>query len=168
MRVKKTQFSEFKISEMGVAIETMLRYQANFAKSFRVLDETECNETTARNFFAGFVGTPNEPLSARAEGNIDDLIRLFKDEAKGNKGETFADLFSAITDFYTHEAASGKGDQAALWKNYLSSEFGSGKKMKAKAWEMLTTRDGAKRFTLRQGVINLGAAILKLERKAKE
>lgn len=165
MRVKKTQNSDLKISEMGTAIAEMLKEQAKFAKGFRTLDETECNEDTARNFFAGFVGTPGEALSTRAEGNIEDLLRLFSKGA-GNEGKTFADVFSAITDFYTHEAASGKGDQAALWKNYLSSEFGSGKKAKAKAWEILTSRNGAKQFALRQGMIALGAAILKIEKPA--
>lgn len=164
MRVKKTQNSDLKISEMGLAIAEMLKEQAKFAKGFRTLDETECNEDTARNFFAGFVGTPNEPLSTRAEGNVDSLIQLFK-TGKGNTGATFGDVFSAITDFYTHEAASSQDGQAAAWKNYLSSEFGSGRRAKAKAWEILTTRDSKTgHYDLRKGIANLGAAILKIQK----
>ncbi len=156
MSVKKTQFSDFKLAEMGKAIAAMLRSQKEFAKILTRLCKVECDEKTAREFFAGFL-TPNPDvsLSTRAQGNIDRLVELFSHGA-GNDGNDFNDCFQSITDFYTHEAASGKGDESAQWKNFVSSEFGAGKTAKMQAWEILTDEK------LRKATIQVGRKVLKL------
>ncbi len=156
MSVKKTQFSDFKLADMGKAIAAMFKGQKAFAKTLGQLAGVACDEKTAREFFAGFL-TPNPeaPLSTRASGNVDSLIQLFKSGA-GNNGDDFSDVFQAATDFFTHSAASSQADAGAQWKNFVSSEFGAGKTAKMEAWSFLTDEK------LRKGTIQIGRKVLKL------
>ncbi len=165
MSVKKTQFSDFKLADMGRAIAAMFKGQKEFAKTLGQLAGITCDEKTAREFFAGFT-SPNcdEPMSTRAENTVERLVMLFKGGA-GNDGNDFSDVFQAATDYYTHEAASAKGDDSANWKNFISSEFGAGKKAKMESWAALTDEK------LRKAFIQMGRKTLKLTadeaRKAK-
>jgi len=86
---------------------------------------------------------------------IDRLVALFKTGA-GNNGDDMADVFQGLTDYYTHEAASGKGDETANWKNFVSSEFGAGKTAKMESWNILTDAK------LRKATIALGNKVLKI------
>ena len=160
MSVKKTQFSDFKLADMGAAIDAMLSGQKSFARQIVALGNLACDETTAREFFAGFITPdPTAPLSARAVTNLDRLTQLFNG-GLGNDGNDFNDVFQALTDFFTHEAASSKGDGAANWKNFVSSEFGAGKNAKMKAWDLLSKKE------TREGVILMGRQVLKLTAQA--
>ncbi len=162
MKVKKTKFSEFKISELGSAVQSMLRGQAQFAKTLNELASIECSVDMANEIFAGFIGEIGQALSERAQNTIDGLLQLFA-TGKGNNGKDMSDVFSAFTDHFTHEAASGKDDQAARWKNHLSSEFGAGRANKVKAWDMLTKEE------TRNGLILMGKGILaETAKKARE
>ncbi len=142
MRVKKTQFSELVIGEMGSAIQAMLSGQKSFANSLAILWAIACDAQTAREFFAGFVCVdPNKPLSGRAENTVDRLVALFNDPKVGNDGNDFSDVFQAVTDYYSHESAADTDDDkktGAKWKQFLSSEYGAGAKSKAAAWTALT------------------------------
>ena len=159
MRVKKTQFSEFKVSELGAAIDAMLRGQVKFAKQLNELAQIQCDEPTAREIFAGFVGEANEALSDRAQGTVESLTKLFL-SGNGNDGNDLSDVFQAFTDYYTHQAANGQDTPEAKWKNYLSSEFGAGKEHKVKAWEMLTKEE------TRAGLILIGKSAIEATNKA--
>lgn len=156
MRVKKTKFSDFKISELGAAVSAMIRGQAKFAKTLNELAGIGCDETTARAIFAGFVGEGGKPLSERSANIVDRLVSLFQHgTGNGNDGNDLSDVFQAFTDYYTHEAASGKGDAKANWKNYLSSEYGAGKENKLLAWNLLTNAEK------RTALIEIGEGVLK-------
>ena len=156
MSVKKTQYSEFKLADMGRAIGAMLRGQKQFAQTLGQLAVVKCDENTAREFFAGFIAPNHDnPLSTRALNTIDRLVALFKTGA-GNNGDDMADVFQGLTDYYTHEAASGKGDETANWKNFVSSEFGAGKTAKMESWNILTDAK------LRKATIALGQKVLKI------
>lgn len=156
MEVKKTQFSDIKINDMGKAIEAMLKGQKEFAKTFGLLNKIKCDEETARCFFAGFVSVnPDEALSTRAENTVIELVNLFQ-HGKGNNGDDMSDTFSAITDYYTHVAASADEGQEARWKNFVSSEFGAGKKAKMDGWAYLTDEK------LRKATVTIGKKVLKL------
>lgn len=155
MEIKKTKFSDFKISRMEEAIETMLNGQKEFAKQLNRLASLECDEATARAFFAGFLGSENEPLSVRGENAVQSLTVMFK-SGKGNEGKTWADVFQAGTDWYTHCAASGEDTPEAKWKNHVSSEFGSGANKKQKLWELLKLAD------TRNALAKLGKKCLEL------
>lgn len=160
MAVKKTQFSEFKIAEFGKAAKAILTGHMEFAKQLESLAMIKCNEDQAREWFAGFVGKPGTALATRSSGIIDRMIQLYKGGA-GNNGENFADVFSAVTDYYTHESANGDGTQAGNWKNFVSSEFGSARTKKMQAWANLSVD------SLRDAMSNIGKGILKETAKAK-
>lgn len=160
MEVKKTKFSEIAMGDFTKAAKALLAGQKEFAEQLEALAKIPCNEEQARQFFAGFLGKPDTALSTRAENNIDRLIVLFKSEQQGNTGSNWSDVFQALTDFYTHEAASAENDPKAKWKNFVSSEFGSGLKHKQQAWMVINTEK------LRNGMLIVGKKILKLTAQA--
>lgn len=160
MEVKKTKFSELKIENFGRAIDAMLKGQKEYAKQLGILGNAACDETTAREFFAGFLcDDPTIPMSTRAANTVDTLIALYKTGA-GNKGVSFNDVFQALTDYYTHSAANSGDDAAARWKNFVSSEFGAGNKAKQKAWNIVIDAK------LRKSVVNIGKGVLRTTAKA--
>ena len=87
----------------------------------------------ARRIFAGFVCRNDEleEVSTRSANIIEELQLLFV-TGKGNSGKTMQDVFSAFTDYYTHKSS---GDN--LWKQFESSEFGSGLDNKLSAFRLL-------------------------------
>lgn len=159
MSVKKTKFSEFKLTDMGRAIAAMLRGQKQFAITLGELASVECDETTAREFFAGFIGDAEKPLTTTAANRIERLLVLFKTGA-GNDGNDYSDVFQALTDFFTHEAASAQEGSDARWKNFVSSEFGAGKNAKMESWHILTDTK------LRKATVLMGKKVLKLTAQA--
>ncbi len=156
MEVKKTKFSELALGDFSQAMKAILAGQREFAQMFDALATTAVTEEAARQFLAGFFAkAANQPLSAQAVNNIDFVIELFK-TGDGNEGKTLADLFSGLTDFYTHFSASGKKDEGAKWKNFVSSEFGAGKDAKQKAWTAINV--DSQRNNLRK----MGIKVLKI------
>lgn len=149
MEVKKTKFSDLKLGDFRQAAKAMLAGQGKFIEAFEKLALIPCDETLAREFFAGFVGEPMKPLSTRGENIIEELIKLFKTGA-GNDGNDFSDIFQAGTDHYTHFSAGGDDK----WKQFVSSEFGAGNKAKIRLWETLTNEK------MREGIVIIGKDIL--------
>ena len=100
------------------------------------------NQIDAKAFFLGFL-SDKEDLSAtdadkaetstRRTNQVTRLCELFN-TGKGNQGLNLADLFSAITDYYSHESS---GEKANAFKQIASSEFGNGQTMKALAFVIL-------------------------------
>lgn len=158
MAIKKTKFSKLKMENFGRAIEAMLNGQKEFAKSLGLLGNKACDEKTAREFFAGFITGVSDnatPLSTRGENTLNELVALFNHGA-GNDGNDFSDVFQAATDYFTHTAASGQDNDAAKWKNFVSSEFGSGKTAKQECWSILNNEK------VRKAVIAFGKRVLKV------
>lgn len=133
MEVKKTQFSEFKLADFGKAAKAMLAGEREFQAQFESLALTPVTLDDARAFFAGFlsIGKNKDEMSTRAENTVERLLQLFRGGA-GNNGENWADAFSAITDFYSHESAGEN-----VWKNFVSSEFGAALSKKQFAWAVV-------------------------------
>lgn len=150
MEVKKTKFSEPRVEDFGRAISAMLGEQTEWAKLFEQLARIKASEDTAREFFAGFLST-GKALSTRAENTIERLVCLFKDQSKGNSGVNFADVFSALTDYYSHESSGGEN----TWKQFVSSEFGSGNAEKIRAWALITDK------SKREALVKIGRETLK-------
>jgi hypothetical protein len=136
--VKHTKHSAPKMRTLGMSITAMLEGHTKFKAEFEALGMMPVSQNDARAFFVGLLGTPDAELSTRTENTVDRLMQLFRGGA-GNHGRDWADLFSAVTDFYTHEAANGAGTPDANWKNFLSSEFGNGKKEKLGVWGEVTS-----------------------------
>lgn len=157
MEVKKTKFSEVKIGDFSRAIKGVLREQKQFAENITRLADMVCTENTARQFLAGFIGKPNTALSTRSKNIIEEMINLYK-TGKGNKGENMADLFSGVTDYYTHNSSGGDNN----WRQFESSEFGAGKEAKQKVYDALTKQDK------REALIAFGDSVLAYTLKAEK
>jgi hypothetical protein len=161
MSVKKTKFSETKLPDFGKAITACLNGQKQFAKQLGALAMTRCDATIARKFFAGFITlNPETGLSPRGENIVERMLVLFS-HGLGNDGNDFSDVFQAMTDYYTHEAANTQDTPEAKWKNFVSSEFGSGSQRKQDAWRILT--DKAKR----KATVLIGEKVLRITANMK-
>jgi hypothetical protein len=121
-----------KLEGLSEAIENAIGQQAEFKAEFEKLMNAPIDEVKAEKFFVGFLAR-GEELSTRSENQSKRMLQLFNGGA-GNNGKNLADVFSATTDYYTHESSGGDD----LMKQFTSSEFGSGSRMKGEVWDILT------------------------------
>lgn len=119
IRVRHTKNAQIALENMEEIIGGALGAQAEFKNIFENLDSIKTNPKEAEAVFAGFIGN-GEEMSTRAMNTVDRLTTLFV-VGKGNKGETRADAFSAITDYFSHESSGGDNRM----KQWVSSEFGT-------------------------------------------
>jgi len=125
-----------------------------FVATMQTFAAIAISENDARAFFTGFLSAKdaNEEesaandseraiISARRANQIARLVELFQ-TGKGNVGQNLADVFSAVTDYYSHESSGGED----TFKQIASSEFGNGAAMKAFAFAVL--QDEKKRAKL--------------------
>lgn len=116
-----------------------------FAKTMNDFAAIPISANDAKAFFAGFLAEKDKSqeaddasesdvaeMSTRREGRVDRLLSLFV-SGKGNSGANHADLFSAITDYYSHESSGGDDKE----KQIASSMFGNGATMKAAAFAIM-------------------------------
>ncbi len=144
--VKHTSGMLAKVADVPAIIAAFYVSIQKFAEVMDKLASVPVSAVDAKAFFAGFlVDKDDEPateidkveLSTRRANQIDRLASLFI-TGKGNGGANLADVFSAITDYYTHESAGGKNDDAEMkMKQVASSEFGNSATMKAFAFAVL-------------------------------
>lgn len=163
-RVKQTKNSQAKLDNLPEMIDAAIGVQKEFALVMDSLADQKVTETQAERVFTGFVApiglenAENPELSTRSRNTVERLMQLFKSGA-GNRGENKADLFSAATDFYTHESSGGEN----LWKQFVSSEFGSGLRKKEAFFEMLTkteTQFGKQVYSAYNKAMKRGESIL--------
>ncbi len=135
---RHTKNVKMKLPEIAKLVDKAVGVQAEFQ---RELDKAHAEKITidgATQLFAGFLGRgiddATKGLSTRAINTVARLGVLFT-SGKGNRGETMADAFSAVTDYYSHES-SGKGGN--VFKQVISSEFGSGNVAKRSFWNVIT------------------------------
>jgi hypothetical protein len=138
--VKHTKMSEPKIGRLSDVLSAALELQKAFAANLDRLTLVKCNVDDCRALLAGWLGTPKSPLSTRSENVVERIVALYGKGA-GNSGRDLADVFQAVTDYYTHEAASAAADAAAKWKNFVSSEYGNGAESKTEFWNVLLNAD---------------------------
>ncbi len=134
LRVRHTINSAPKIENISEVVASMAAVQAEFARVFDGFHGVKLTDSQARNILTGFV-TPGtgkiDEVSTKTENKIEEMVSLFYN-GKGNAGETLADLFSAVTDYYTHDSA---GDDATPIRQFESSEFGTGAQRKNAAYD---------------------------------
>ena len=114
---------------------------AEFQAAMDSFEAVSCDEENARKIVSGIV-TPDTferelTVATRTRNNIDRMVTLFGHGA-GNKGETLADVFNAATDYYSHDSSGGDNNRM---KQYVSSEFGSGQRMKETFFNVLSDED---------------------------
>lgn len=130
--VKHTKFAHNKLENVDQMIDAYAGANARFKAIMDTLDAQPMPVKQACQFFTGLVAPEGERLSTRTTNRIERLVALFMTGA-GNRGETRADAFSAVTDLYTH----GTSDTDRQ-KQMESSEFGSGQDMKTRALDVLS------------------------------
>jgi len=133
-KFRHTKGLKAQIEGMEMTIEQMLGVEAQFNAALQIAASEQLTENNARNLFAGWIGGAAKEkktveLSTRAINTVDRLVQLYRGGA-GNKGETLLDGVSAVTDFYSHESSGGEEKEGFRWKQFNSSEFGSGARAK--------------------------------------
>lgn len=136
MRLKHTGDTELKIENMEKAIESHYGVVAEFKAAMDSIQKQSVSEDGAKEIFAGLLVRDLEgveEISSRTSNTIDNLSRLFKGGA-GNDGNDLSDVFNAVTDYYSHDSSGGEN----RWKQFESSEFGAGNRIKGEAFDLLT------------------------------
>jgi len=134
-RVKHTKNAKLKLPELAKMIDKAIGVQAEFQLALEQAANESVKVEQAERIFAGFVGRNQKAetaLSTRAQNTVEALVESFQ-RGRGNSGENRADLFSAVTDYYSH-ASSGGDDRM---KQFVSSEFGAGSERKGEFWAIV-------------------------------
>ena len=146
--IKQTKNGRKKIANLAEIVDAAIGVQAQFKAAFESLASVPVRHSEAKAVFTGFLmpefdrselsdsEAADFALATRTGNRVDRLLELFHDDSKGNGRGTRADLFSAGTDFYSHESA-GKD----VWKQVRSSEFGSAAREKGRLFEVVTSPD---------------------------
>lgn len=136
-QVRHTGSAAVKLANMRQAIEAHSRAVEVFTESMDAMHAQAVSLLDASRFFHGFqapaVPAAGETVSGRTRNQIAALDRLFS-YGRGNQGKTAADLFNAVTDYYSHESAGGADNPL---RQFESSEFGTGQMRKQAAWLLL-------------------------------
>lgn len=153
IRLKHTKNVADRLENVPEIVDGFLGAQALFKAKLDAMMKEQISEAKARDFFAGFlVKDADEEIKTRKAGQIDRLTELFKGGA-GNRGENLADVFGAVTDYYSHESSGGENRM----KQYQSSEFGAGQAAKTRAWNILQDVDEVNRLVT-VGAVALASA----------
>lgn len=131
--VKHTKNSGIALENVAKGIEDVISNRALFCAELDKLGNQKVSKDQAHSFILGLiVPEASSEVSTRTNNNSEEILDLFI-KGPGNSGSNRLDLFSAFTDFYTH-SHSGRGVEA----QFVSSEFGSGQKMKDRAFHALS------------------------------
>lgn len=139
-RVRHTKNVVAKLDDLALVIRQANQAQVNFAMAFEAMAEQPMTDERAERLFIGFVHNTDlsekesKTLSTRVRNIVGRLMDLYRN-GKGNNGANLSDMFSAITDYYTHENA-GNGKNPL--KQFTSSEFGSGADTKRRFFDIVT------------------------------
>lgn len=137
--IKHTPGMTAKLDTLPAIVAEAHKMQAQFANDYMVLAGEALDTGSAQAILSAFVAD-KEKLSTRSFNQAERMVELFR-TGKGNRGETFADAYNAITDYYTHESA-GKTEDSM--KQFESSEFGSGDTRKRQGLAFLRDLTGDK------------------------
>ncbi len=142
IRIPHTKNMLATLANVPAIIDAFFVSAQKFAEVFHGLSLVPISANDAKAFFTGLLisgdsgeerdTTAEVELSGRRTNQIDRLTSLFVSGA-GNGGANLADVFSAVTDYYSHESSGGENKM----KQVASSEFGNGQAMKALAWKTL-------------------------------
>lgn len=133
--LRHTKNAQLRFPAIANLIDGAIGVQAEFAKALGELDAMPCQKPT--ELFVGFLGRNlsekdvEKGASTRTKNTGNRLVELFQ-SGRGNRGETMADAFSAVTDYFTHESSRGEDK----FKQVLSSEYGAGQAAKEEFLEI--------------------------------
>lgn len=147
VRIPHTRNASKRLENIPQLVDAYCGTQAKFKAILDGMESAPVAQNDANAFFAGLltVKTNSEAnaflrksaddipeMSTRKTNQINRLSDLFVSGA-GNTGSNRADVFSAVTDYYSHESSGGEDSMRQL----ASSEFGSGQTTKARAFDLL-------------------------------
>lgn len=134
------------LKKLSEAIDGHIGVAAEFKLAMDRLDSVDVSVDKARKVYAGFISAdvPETKTGiSRTRNTVESLVNLFL-YGKGNSGHTMADLFNGVTDYYSHESSGGRENS---WKQFVSSEFGSGNNAKDRFLNVLESESELKRVT---------------------
>lgn len=131
--VKHTKNASERLQDIDRMIDCYIGTQMRFKQLMDVLEEAPVSTSTAGKFFTGLHSPTVSKPSPQLLTKVDELQSLFR-SGRGNRGQTLADVFSAVTDYYTHQASRS----SSPWRQIESSEYGFGAEMKTRAMDILT------------------------------
>lgn len=134
-RAKHTSGIMIRVAQFSDMIEQAIGVAAEFRMAFESLSQQSITREDARASFAGFVANGADELATRSLNVVDELENLFA-RGRGNRGQTKADAFSAITDYYTHANVRGNAAEREF-NQFSSSMFGPGAAKKEEFWSMV-------------------------------
>lgn len=164
LTAKHTAGLLLKIEDIEKVIDAYIGSTAQFKAALAQAESIPVKPENAREAFAGFLGNERgEALSTRSLNTVGRLVSLYRGGA-GNRGETLLDVYSAVTDFYTHEHSGGESKPGFRMKQFLASEYGSGAKAKADFFREIFATDENGSHTFNRGgfetMVARGRAIL--------
>jgi hypothetical protein len=133
--------SNAKIMDLAKAIDLHFGVVQAFKQAMDEFQAVDVVPSQARKIYAGFlIGEDTAPESrtgiTRFTNQVDRLTELFS-TGKGNTGRNMEDVFSGVTDYFSHYS-SGGDDKL---KQFTSSEFGAGDIAKREFFSVLSSPD---------------------------
>ena len=116
---KLTKGFEAALESSKPEIEKAVGMARLFIEAKGKLEVAPCHVQTAREIYAGAIGT-GDKLTTAARNTVDGLVSLFQ-RGDGNKGETMGDVLNGFTQWGTRGFESSKKD---ILTRFESSEFG--------------------------------------------
>jgi hypothetical protein len=156
-REKHTKNLVSRLPKMADLVDKACGVQKEFALAFEQAATVKITEDAARNVYAGFILPDSVKHNVtRSMNTVNRLTELFK-SGRGNRGESRADLYQGVTEYYTHES-SGKAKDPQ--RQFVSSDFGTGNARKQEFWSLVNDDDAMEQTAER------GAKMLVLANKA--
>lgn len=148
IRQRHTKNMKLRFPAISGIVDKACGVQREFVRAMELAAKEPLSEKGARELFTGFLAPKGKAeLSTRTENVTERLTALFRN-GRGNKGQSFADAFYGLTEFFTHESAGGANNPE---KQFLSSEYGSGAEKKRDFFSLLTGKPEAVKDTMRKG-----------------
>lgn len=154
--LKHTKNIGNRLDNVPAMVDSFLGAQAQFRDTMDALAKAPIRVDDANALFAGFLAgdeLTTKTVSARKVNQIARLQELFVRGA-GNRGENRADVFSAGTDYYSHESSGGANGHIS--RQIESSEYGTGATAKRELFGLLQNDDAM------QATIATGRKVLAL------
>lgn len=147
LHLAEREQADFKASErhttngslvnLSKAIDNHVGVTAEFKSAMDELHSVDVVASRAEKIYAGFLCGDKMPETktgySRVSNVVDSMVNLFT-SGKGNSGRTMADVLNGATDYYSHASSGGRDNS---WKQFVSSEFGSGNIAKSRFLEVL-------------------------------
>ena len=132
VRQRHTKNATLKLPEIAKLVDKAVGVQGEFQIEFEKLSQVSVSLTDARDIFTGFLTRNSEAdkLSTRTRNTVTTLETLFQ-SGRGNDGNDYSDMMSAVTDYYTHTSSRGNNPM----RQVESSEYGAGLVAKQSFWE---------------------------------